>query len=102
MERIRPRCREGPRKGLRVLAREEDLGRQLVKSLTADQKKTAVVSQDAPKEILTEASRKAALNGQPSGLAASKMNAPQRAIFQSLLDEYCQNMTDQIEMQTRG
>ncbi len=63
---------EGPRKGLRVLAREEDLGRQLVKSLTADQKKIAIVSKDAPKEILTEASRKAALNGQPSGLLAPK------------------------------
>ncbi len=88
---------EGQRKGLRVLAREEDLGRQLVKSLTADQKKTAIVSQDAPKEILTEASRKAALNGQPSGLIAGKMTSAQRAIFQSLLDEYCQNMTDQID-----
>jgi hypothetical protein len=92
--------KEGPRKGLRVLAREEDLGRQLVKSLTPDQQKTAVISKDAPKEILTEASRKAALNGQPSGLMASKMTASQRAIFQSLLDEYCQNMTDQID-QTR-
>ena len=92
--------REGPRKGLRILVREEDLGRQLVKSLNADQKKTAVISKEAPKEILTEASRKAALNGQPSGLGASRMTAPQRAIFQSLLDEYCQNMTDQID-QTR-
>jgi hypothetical protein len=89
--------REGPRKGLRVLAREEDLGRQLVKSLTGDQQKTAVISKDAPKEILTEASRKAALNGQPSGLQAANMTAPQRAILQSLLDEYCENMTDQID-----
>ncbi len=94
------RILEGQRKGLRVLAREEDLGRQLVKSLTADQKKTAVISKDAPKEILTEASRKAALNGQPSGLMASQMTAAQRAIFQNLLDEYCRNMTDQID-QTR-
>jgi hypothetical protein len=92
--------REGPRKGLRILVREEDLGRQLVKSLSPDQKKTAIITKDAPKEILTEASRKAALNGQPSGLMAGKMTAPQRAIFQNLLDEYCQNMTDQID-QTR-
>jgi hypothetical protein len=89
--------KDGPRKGLRILAREEDLGRQLVKSLTAEQKKTAVVTKEAPKEILTEASRKAALSGQPNGLEASQMTAPQRAIFQSLLDEYCQNMTDQID-----
>jgi hypothetical protein len=89
--------KEGPRKGLRILAREEDLGRQLVKSLTVEEKKTAVLSKEAPKEILTEASRKAALNGQPSGLEASNMTASQRAILQSLLDEYCQNMTDQID-----
>jgi Protein of unknown function (DUF3500) len=92
--------REGPRKGLRVLAREDDLGHQLVKSLTADQKKTAVLSKQAPKDILTEASRKAALNGQPSGLEAAKMTAPQRATLQSLLDEYCNNMTGEID-QTR-
>ena len=89
--------REGPRKGLRILAREDDLARQLVKSFTADQQRTGILSRDAPKEILTEASRKAALNGQPSGLEASKMTAAQRAILQSLLDEYCQNMTDQID-----
>lgn len=88
---------EGPRKGLRVLAREEDLGRQLVKSLNADQKRTAIVSKQAPKDILTEASRKAALNGQPSGIQASQLTAPQRSILQSLLDEYCENMTDQID-----
>ena len=92
--------KDGPRKGLRVLAREEDLGRQLVKSFTADQKKTAIVNTEAPKEILTEASRKAALNGQPSGLEAGHMTAPQRAILQSLLDVYCQNMTGEID-QTR-
>jgi hypothetical protein len=89
--------KDGPRKGLRILAREDDLGRQLVKSLSADQKKVAVLSQEAPKEILTEASRKAALNGQPSGLEASALTAPQRAILQSLLDEYCQNMTGEID-----
>ena len=88
---------EGRRKGLRVLAREEDLGRELVKSLTADQKKTAVITKEAPKEILTEASRKAAINGQPSGLLASQMTDSQRAIFHNLLDQYCENMTDQID-----
>lgn len=89
--------KEGPRKGLRVLAREEDLGRQLVKSLTADQKKTAIFSQEAPKEIITEASRKAALKGLASGLEASKMTAQQRAMLQGLLDEYCQNMAGEID-----
>ncbi|HUA18360.1 MAG TPA: DUF3500 domain-containing protein [Bryobacteraceae bacterium] len=88
--------KDGPRKGLRVLGREEDLGRELVQSLTPEQKKVAIVSTDAPKEILTEASRKAALKGQPSGLEASRMTAHQREVFQNLLDEYCYNMPDPV------
>jgi hypothetical protein len=35
--------REGPRKGLRVLHAEEDLARALLQSLTADQKKVAIM-----------------------------------------------------------
>ena len=92
--------KSGPRKGLRVLAREEDLGRELILSLSAEQKKVAIVSADAPKEILTEASRQAALKGQPSGIEASRMNAHQREILQNLLDEYCYNMPEQVA-QTR-
>ena len=88
--------REGPRKGLRVLAHEEDFGRALVQSLTPEQKKVAIVNNTAPGDILTTASRKAALNGQPSGLQASKLNAHQRELLQNLLDEYCYNMPDQV------
>ncbi len=87
---------EGERKGLRILAREDDLGRDLIQSLTAEQKKTAVVSAEAPRDILTEASRKAALKGQPSGLQASRMNAHQRELLQNLLDEYVGNVPGQV------
>ena len=87
---------DGPRKGLRILAREDDLGRDLIKSLTPDQKKIAIVSKEAPKEILTEASREAALKGQPSGLEASKLNTHQRELLQNLLDEYVNNVPDQV------
>jgi hypothetical protein len=87
---------DGPRKGLRVLAHEDDLGRALIQALTPEQKKTAVVSKDAPKDILTEASRKAALKGQPSGVEASKLNAHQRELLQNLLDEYVNNVPEQV------
>jgi hypothetical protein len=83
---------DGPRKGLRVLAREDDLGRELIQSLTPEQKKTAVVSQEAPKEILTEASRQAALKGKPSGIEVSKLTAHQRELLQNLLEEYSNNV----------
>jgi hypothetical protein len=88
--------RVGPRKGLRVLAREDDLGRELIASLTPEQKQTAIVEKEAFKDILTMASRKAALNGQASGLPASKMTGKQRELLQNLLDEYCNNMPDQL------
>ena len=88
--------REGPRKGLRVLGHEEDLGRAFIQSLSADQKKIAIVTAEAPKDILTEASRKAALKGQPSGIESSKLNAHQRELLQNLLDEYCNNVPEQI------
>jgi len=87
---------EGQRKGLRVLAREDDLGRELIAALTAEQKKTAVVTKDVPKDILTEASRKAALTGQASGLPASKLDAHQRELLQNLVDEYVNNAPEQI------
>jgi hypothetical protein len=92
--------REGPRKGLRVLGREEDLGRELLTSLTPEQKAVAIVTKTAYKDILTENSRKAALNGQPSGIQASKLNAHQKELLRSVLEEYVYNMPDQIA-QTR-
>ncbi|HLH00265.1 MAG TPA: DUF3500 domain-containing protein [Bryobacteraceae bacterium] len=87
---------DGPRKGLRALAREDDLGREFIASLAPEQKKAAVTSKEAPKDILTEASRKAALNGQPSGLEATKLNAQQRELLNNLLDEYVNNVPEQV------
>lgn len=88
--------REGPRKGLRVLHAEEDKARELLKSLTADQKSVAVVSKTAYKDILTMAERKATIEGQPNGLSATKMNARQRELLQRLLEEYTRNMPDDV------
>jgi hypothetical protein len=87
--------KEGPRAGLRVLSREEDLARELLMALTPEQKKVAVVTAEAYKDILTEASRKAALAGQPTGLSVTKMNAKQRQMLQAVLDEYCYNLPEQ-------
>ncbi len=88
--------RQGPRTGLRVLGREEDLGRALLVELTPEQKTTAIVTKTAYKDILTEATRKAALEGQPSGLEASKMNAQQRETLTALVEEYIHNFPEDI------
>lgn len=88
--------REGPRKGLRVLAREEDLGRDLLASLTPEQKKVAIVDPKAYPDILTTVKRQAALEGQPSGLSAGKMTSRQRELLAKLLDEYAYNVPEEV------
>lgn len=88
--------KQGPRAGLRALAREEDLGRLLLTGLTPEQKAVAIVSSEAYADILTEASRQAALQGQPSGLQVSKMTAPQRELLESLIEEYARNFPEDI------
>ena len=88
--------REGPRKGLRVLGIEEEMGRDLYKSMTADQKKAALVDTKAYNDILTTNSRKAAIKGTPSGLLASKMNSAQKAMLQTLLEEYANNLPEDL------
>ncbi|MBC7925179.1 MAG: DUF3500 domain-containing protein [Bryobacteraceae bacterium] len=86
--------REGPRKGLRVLHGEEDSARSLMQMLTPEQKNVAVVTKTAYKDILTEASRKAALAGQPSGLSAEKMTARQREALHKVINHYVYNVPD--------
>ncbi len=88
--------REGPRAGLRVLAAEEDLGRDLVMSLDAEQKKSAIFAEKAPGDILTMNSRKAAIQGQPSGILASKLNAKQFDKLMALVGEYANNVPPQV------
>ena len=79
--------RQGPRKGLRVLGEEETLGRQFVKSLTADQQKIALVMTNAPKEMITGNMRKVQLIN-PPGLSAAQMTPEQVVALRHLLKTY--------------
>lgn len=79
--------KRGPRKGLRVLAVEEDLGRQLAKSLDESQRKLGIFSTTAPRDILTGAARKVKPL-EPEGLPATQLNSEQRELLKRLLQEY--------------
>jgi hypothetical protein len=79
--------REGPRKGLRVLGREEDLARELVKSLNAEQQKVAIFTNKAPADIITGADRKARVL-EPKGISKNKLNKKQQQLLMSLIEEY--------------
>ncbi len=78
--------REGERKGLRVLGLEEDLGRALVKSLNDEQRKAAVISTEAPKDILNDPKRPDPTK--PEGVPASKLSAGQQAELVKIIKLY--------------
>ncbi len=86
------------RNGLRVLNREEDLGRELITSLTADQRKVAITDEKAPADILTDNHKRLPdlPAGQKNGLAVSKLNAKQKAILDELVMEYTGNLSDDL------
>ena len=88
--------RQGPRKGLRTLAQEDDLGFAVIHALDEPLQKAAIVDPKAYSDILTTNTRAAALKGQPSGLAASKMNAGQFDALRALAELYARNLPDDI------
>lgn len=87
--------RTGPRKGLRILALEEDLGFALVNSLTDDQKKIAVIDAKAPKELITGNERKAN-PGPPVGIAFPDLNASQKKALVALTELYAHKLRSEL------
>jgi hypothetical protein len=84
--------RAGPKKGTRALAAEEDLAHALVRSLRPDQLGAAVVSETAPDEIATGASRFAAVQDD-AGIPYGKLDAEQQGLLLSLIQEYAGSQT---------
>jgi hypothetical protein len=87
--------RKGARKGLRVLAAEEDIARKLIKSLDEAQRKEAVFTNVALKEIVTEARRTVEPLPQ-SGVAYSRLNPVQAALLLDLIREYVNRVRPEL------
>lgn len=87
--------RSGPSQGLRVLAAEEDLARQLVKSLDTDERAVAIIATQAPDDVLT-AARNDIEALEPEGLAYEQLSDEQRALLQSLVREYVERVRPDI------
>jgi hypothetical protein len=75
----------GPRAGTRVLGVEEELGRSLVKSLSEEQRKKAIIMPEAPKDVLNVPGRNAT---KAEGIAWTDLNEQQRAKLMKLIREY--------------
>ncbi|MEM7014602.1 MAG: DUF3500 domain-containing protein [Verrucomicrobiota bacterium] len=82
--------KEGPRKGLRVLADEEDVARELVKSLTDEQKKKAVIADVAPKDILTKDHPKVEAL-EDKGIPYGELDDAQKKQLWAVIDVYLGN-----------
>jgi hypothetical protein len=80
--------RHGEHKGLRTLATEEDLARDLLGSLDADQKKVAIVDPVAPTDILTKTYRVVDPNGTPTGIRFADLGDGQREKLVQLVRHY--------------
>lgn len=78
--------RQGPRMGLRLLEREEELGRALVKSLNEEQKKTALLGGEVPKDILNDPKRTELTSSE--GVLVSSLSASQQEMAAQLVREY--------------
>lgn len=91
---------EGPRSGLRALGADEDRGRALLNALDRSQRQTAVIQENAPRDIITGNSRHAEIDGDLAGLAASDMTDRQKTLLRLLIGEYTGRMAQVIETDT--
>jgi hypothetical protein len=87
--------REGPRRGLRILADREDAARALLHSLDPAQRAIAVISPDAPNDILTGADVDIDPLS-PPGIRASALRPDQRSLLLALIDVYTSLMADEL------
>jgi hypothetical protein len=91
--------RNGSYTGLRVLAKEEYLGRALVKSLSEQQLTNAMIMVEVPGDIITGSNRKVEI-GLRVGLSATEMNQEQREMLWRIVEEYAHNLRrDMAEIQ---
>ena len=87
--------RQGAKKGLRALAAEEDLGFDLLRSLDAAQRQSAIIDPKSPNDILTTNTREAALQSD-LGVSYAQMNAAQKAALLKVIEEHAGAQTDPI------
>ena len=91
--------REGPREGFRALAAEEDRGRALLVALDPGQRQQAVLEGNVPGDIITGNSRQASLEGSPSGVPASGLDADQTDMLRAVIAEYTNRMAPEVAAQ---
>ena len=94
------RVLSGPRQGVRALAGEEDLARQLATSLDQAQRALAIIAAEAPRDIVT--SNQLDVDPlEPAGIPVDRLTAEQSRLLVQLIDEYLGRMTDDVASRRR-
>ena len=81
--------REGSRAGERVLVLEDILPRSLIASMSAAHRRAAILSDEAPRDILTTSDRTAAMQ-ENTGVAFADLNRGQQDVLWALIEEYAE------------
>ncbi|GAA4959733.1 DUF3500 domain-containing protein [Algibacter aquimarinus] len=80
--------------GLRVLSKEEDYGIKLINSFDESQQKTATLSQEVPKDIITSPDNPNRITTY-YGIQGKELNLNQKEILIQLIREYIGNLENQ-------
>lgn len=97
--------KEGPRKGLRVLGNDEEMGRKLAQSLSGDQKAAGITGEKAPADLILspEGIAKQGLKPfDPAGISHGKLNEAQQAQLKALVKEYAHRLRAELAEQDLG
>ena len=86
--------RHGDQEGLRALKDEEDLARDLLDQLDGEQKRVAIVTTEAPGDILTTNVVRVRDEVTVDGLAASDMSPGQRQLLEALVRVYVERLPE--------
>lgn len=89
------RLPEGTYSGWMVQGAEDEKGKQLFASLDEQQRAKAIIDNVAPRDVITGPTRGDQLKT-PTGLPASELNAAQRRLLMSLINEYVHNYEHNI------
>jgi hypothetical protein len=84
-----------PEPGFRVLAAEESLAFDLVRSLDEPQRKRAIVAAEAPKEIRAAGDPQPPLVP-PAGIPYAALSAEQQSLLRRLVETYCAAMPAEV------
>ncbi len=92
---VKSEVENAPPVGTRLLADEEQIAFDLLGTLSAEQRKEAIIAAEAPREI------RAAGEAQPpqadlEGIPATKLTESQKKMLGSLIDAYARNLPDDV------